>query len=61
LKFSTITDPFKGNRQDFDKILTYSFNPFYKIDGFDQLVKSSNLSPTKVPLLRAASATNSVS
>jgi hypothetical protein len=28
LKFNTITDPFKGNRLEFDKLLTYSFNPF---------------------------------
>jgi hypothetical protein len=61
LKFSTITDPFKGNREEFDKIIKYPFCPFWKLDGFDKLVKSHNLAPTRVPLLRAASATNSVS
>lgn len=61
LKFSTITDPFKGDRAEFDKILKYSFLPFWNLEGFNSLVKSHNLAPTRLPLLRAASATNSVS
>nr|URY18743.1 RNA-dependent RNA polymerase [Erysiphe necator associated mitovirus 35] len=63
LKISTITDPFKGSVIDFDEIIQGPvFSVFFdRLNGFSELVKKSNLAPTKVRLLRSSSSSNNVS
>lgn len=63
LKISTITDPFKGSIIDFNEIIQGPvFSIFFdRLNGFPELVKKSNLAPTKVRLLRSSSSSNNVS
>lgn len=63
LKISTITDPFKGSIVDFNEIIQGPvFSIFFdRLNGFSELVKKSNLAPSKVRLLRSSSSSNNVS
>nr|UPW42220.1 MAG: putative RNA dependent RNA polymerase [Inner Mongolia grassland mitovirus 8] len=63
LKINSIIDPFTGDQERFDEILSqYNFPIFFdKIEGFKKIVKDSNLAPRKINFLRSASSTNSVS
>lgn len=63
LKISSITDPFKGSVEDFNDIIQGPvFSIFFdRLNGFSELVKKSNLAPTKVRLLRSSSSSNNVS
>nr|QTW92172.1 RNA-dependent RNA polymerase [Colletotrichum higginsianum mitovirus 1] len=63
LKTSSITDPFSGSTEWFRSLieLPHFRVYFHYLDGFDALVKKSNLAPKKINLLRSASSTNTVS
>nr|CEZ26302.1 RNA dependent RNA polymerase [Botrytis cinerea mitovirus 3] len=63
LKISSITDPFKGSIIEFNEIIQGPvFSIFFdRLNGFPELVKKSNLAPTKVRLLRSSSSSNNVS
>nr|QJT73703.1 RNA-dependent RNA polymerase [Botrytis cinerea mitovirus 3] len=63
LKINSITDPFKGSIKEFNDIIQGPvFSIFFdRLNGFPELVKKSNLAPTKVRLLRSSSSSNNVS
>ncbi|CEZ26298.1 RNA dependent RNA polymerase [Botrytis cinerea mitovirus 3] len=63
LKISSITDPFKGSINEFNDIIQGPvFSIFFdRLNGFPELVKKSNLAPSKVRLLRSSSSSNNVS